>query len=195
MRRLESVPSTSPSSPRNEHGTPLLDAAFRIAAERRRNQLLGYVNADILLPRSLADAARDSAACSGRFSSSASAGTHESTLASPRRNRLAGAHAGARSAAPTRSTTSSTRAGSTATSPHSRSADRPSTTGWSGGARRRRRGRRRDVDGRALHEDHSYAHIGTLSRRNVEPGGGSRTAGSPAAAESGSIRDSMRRTG
>jgi hypothetical protein len=43
---------------RNEHGTPLLDGAFRIAAERRRNELLCYVNADILFPRSLADAAR-----------------------------------------------------------------------------------------------------------------------------------------
>jgi hypothetical protein len=47
-----------PDIPRNEYGTPLLDGAFRIAAERCRNDLLCYVNADILFPPSLADAAR-----------------------------------------------------------------------------------------------------------------------------------------
>ena len=50
-----------PDLPRNEYGTPLLDGAFRIAAERRRNDLLCFVNADILFPPSLADAARRAA--------------------------------------------------------------------------------------------------------------------------------------
>jgi hypothetical protein len=47
-----------PDLPRNEYGTPLLDGAFRIAAERRRNELLCFVNADVLMPPSIADAAR-----------------------------------------------------------------------------------------------------------------------------------------
>lgn len=47
-----------PELPRNAYGTPLLDGAFRIAAERRRNELLCFVNADVLLPPSIVDAAR-----------------------------------------------------------------------------------------------------------------------------------------
>ena len=56
-----------PELPRNEHGTPLLDGAFRIAAERRRNELLCYVNTDVLFPRSLADAARAAASLQRPF--------------------------------------------------------------------------------------------------------------------------------
>jgi hypothetical protein len=41
---------------RNEYGTPLLNDAFRIAAEQSRNDVLCYCNADILLPPSLARA-------------------------------------------------------------------------------------------------------------------------------------------
>jgi hypothetical protein len=47
-----------PELPRNEYGTPLLDGAFRIAAERRRNELLCFVNADVLIPPTIADATR-----------------------------------------------------------------------------------------------------------------------------------------
>ena len=50
-----------PELPRNEHGTPLVDGAFRIAAGRRRNELLCFVNTDILFPQSLAGAARAAA--------------------------------------------------------------------------------------------------------------------------------------
>jgi hypothetical protein len=41
---------------RNEYGTPLLDDAFRIAQERGRHDVFCFVNADILLPPSLAPA-------------------------------------------------------------------------------------------------------------------------------------------
>lgn len=37
-----------PEVPRNEHGTPLLDFAFREAASLARNEMLCYVNSDIL---------------------------------------------------------------------------------------------------------------------------------------------------
>lgn len=47
-----------PDIARNEHGTPLLDDAFRIAAARARHDVLCYANADVLLPPSLADAVR-----------------------------------------------------------------------------------------------------------------------------------------
>ena len=46
-----------PELPRNEYGTPLLDGAFRIASERRHNELLCFVNADVLMPPSIAEAA------------------------------------------------------------------------------------------------------------------------------------------
>jgi hypothetical protein len=41
---------------RNEHGTPLLDDAFRIAEKHARHDVLCFSNADILLPQSLARA-------------------------------------------------------------------------------------------------------------------------------------------
>lgn len=41
---------------RNEHGTPLLDDAFRIAEEHARHDVLCFSNTDILLPQSLAHA-------------------------------------------------------------------------------------------------------------------------------------------
>ena len=53
--------------PRNEYGTPLLDGAFRIASERRRNELLCFVNADVLVPPSIAAAARRTAALDRPF--------------------------------------------------------------------------------------------------------------------------------
>jgi hypothetical protein len=42
---------------RTDQGTPRLDSAFALAAEHADGRLLCYVNADILLPRSLAQAA------------------------------------------------------------------------------------------------------------------------------------------
>lgn len=42
----------------NEHGTPLLDSAFRLAREAATNPLLCYVNGDIVLMDDLLDAAR-----------------------------------------------------------------------------------------------------------------------------------------
>lgn len=45
-----------PDVVRNAYGTPLLDDAFRIAEERARHPVMAYVNADILLPSSLAGA-------------------------------------------------------------------------------------------------------------------------------------------
>jgi hypothetical protein len=56
-----------PEIARNEHGTPLLDSAFRIAEERARYPVMAYVNADILLPRSLADAVTTTMRHSDRF--------------------------------------------------------------------------------------------------------------------------------
>lgn len=44
-------------SKRNEFGTPLLDWAFRVAAERGSGELLCYVNADIILLDDFVDAA------------------------------------------------------------------------------------------------------------------------------------------
>lgn len=57
----------APDLERNSYGTPLLDDAFRIARERARNRLLCYVNADILLPPSLARAASVTSASQDRF--------------------------------------------------------------------------------------------------------------------------------
>lgn len=57
----------APKLERNVYGTPLLDDAFRIARERARNRLLCYVNTDILLPPSLADAASVASASQDRF--------------------------------------------------------------------------------------------------------------------------------
>jgi hypothetical protein len=56
-----------PRLERNAHGTPLLDDAFRIAAAQRRNPLLCYVNADIVLPASLTKAAFVASAASKQF--------------------------------------------------------------------------------------------------------------------------------
>lgn len=49
---VEHVPNVA----RNEHGTPLLDDAFRSAEEHARHRVMCFVNADILLPQSLARA-------------------------------------------------------------------------------------------------------------------------------------------
>jgi hypothetical protein len=49
---VENVPDVA----RNEYGTPLLDDAFRIAESRAQNDVLCYCNTDILLPQSLARA-------------------------------------------------------------------------------------------------------------------------------------------
>ena len=46
-----------PALPRNEYGTPLLDGAFRLAAEQAGERLICFVNTDILLPPSLGRAA------------------------------------------------------------------------------------------------------------------------------------------
>jgi hypothetical protein len=43
----------------NEHGTPLLDDAFRIAQERARHPLVAYVNTDIVLLDEFAAAGRE----------------------------------------------------------------------------------------------------------------------------------------
>ncbi|HZR95974.1 MAG TPA: hypothetical protein VFA56_09780 [Gaiellaceae bacterium] len=43
---------------RNDHGTPLLDDAFRLAHERARHDVLCFCNTDILLPVTLAAAVR-----------------------------------------------------------------------------------------------------------------------------------------
>ena len=56
-----------PQLGRNEHGTPLLNEAFRIARERAGNSLLCYVNTDIVLPQSLARAAMIVSARRERF--------------------------------------------------------------------------------------------------------------------------------
>jgi hypothetical protein len=56
-----------PELARNEHGTPLLDDAFRIAEERARYPIMSFVNADILLPQSLAAAVTTTARHSDRF--------------------------------------------------------------------------------------------------------------------------------
>ena len=56
-----------PQLARNEHGTPLLGDAFRIARTRARNPLLCYVNADIVLPASLTTAASVASAASKQF--------------------------------------------------------------------------------------------------------------------------------
>ena len=52
---------------RNEQGTPLLDDAFRIAEERARYPIMTFVNADILLPASLAQAVTTTVRHSDRF--------------------------------------------------------------------------------------------------------------------------------
>jgi hypothetical protein len=46
-----------PELARNEYGTPLLDDAFRIAEQHAGTPLLAYVNSDILMPPTVADAA------------------------------------------------------------------------------------------------------------------------------------------
>jgi hypothetical protein len=51
-----------PNVARNGHGTPLLNDAFRIAEERARHQALCFCNADILLPQSFSDAVAVAAA-------------------------------------------------------------------------------------------------------------------------------------
>jgi hypothetical protein len=56
-----------PDLPRNEHGTPLLDEAFRLAEEKAGTGLVCFVNADILMPPSLAGAARAVSARADRF--------------------------------------------------------------------------------------------------------------------------------
>jgi hypothetical protein len=52
---------------RNEHGTPLLDDAFRIADEHARHDVLCFANSDILLPPSLARAVVVTQQSHGRF--------------------------------------------------------------------------------------------------------------------------------
>ena len=42
----------------NEFNTPLLDSAFRLARERARHALLGYVNSDIILLADFVETAR-----------------------------------------------------------------------------------------------------------------------------------------
>ena len=56
-----------PEIARNEHGTPLLNDAFRIAEERARYPIMSFVNADILLPPSLAQAVTTTVRHSDRF--------------------------------------------------------------------------------------------------------------------------------
>jgi hypothetical protein len=56
-----------PEIARNDFGTPLVDDALRLLREMARNDLLCYVNADVLLPASLATAARRTQAQSDRF--------------------------------------------------------------------------------------------------------------------------------
>jgi hypothetical protein len=56
-----------PAIARNEHGTPLLDAAWEAAERDARHALLCYVNADVMLPRSLAYAATAVQARASRF--------------------------------------------------------------------------------------------------------------------------------
>jgi hypothetical protein len=56
-----------PQVDRNEYGTPLLDDAFRIAEERARHPIMAFVNADILLPPSLAHAVTATMQQSDRF--------------------------------------------------------------------------------------------------------------------------------
>jgi len=56
-----------PDLPRNGYGTPLLDAAFRLAEENAGANLVCFVNADILMPPSLGTAARTVSARSDRF--------------------------------------------------------------------------------------------------------------------------------
>jgi hypothetical protein len=52
---------------RNEHGTPLLNAAFECAEDRRRHDLLCFVNADVILFRDLVAAVGRVRADAGRF--------------------------------------------------------------------------------------------------------------------------------
>ena len=78
--RTGSTSSTSPEIARNEHGTPLLDDAFRIAEGRARHPIMSFVNADILLPPSLGRArSRQQLDTANGSSSWASAGTCKST--------------------------------------------------------------------------------------------------------------------
>ena len=77
---------------------------------------------------------------------------------------------GHESAAPTRSTTSSSHPGYTTTSPPF-SVGRPAFDNWL--VWKARNDGRAVVDAtrtvRALHQDHTYAHIGSLSERNASP--------------------------
>ena len=56
-----------PKLRRNEHGTPLLDAAFTTAERVSADPLLCYANCDILLPPALVEAARAAADSHERF--------------------------------------------------------------------------------------------------------------------------------
>jgi hypothetical protein len=60
---VEHVPDVA----RNEHGTPLLDDAFRVAEQHARHSVMCFVNADILLPQSLADAVATTTRHGDRF--------------------------------------------------------------------------------------------------------------------------------
>jgi hypothetical protein len=53
--------------PRNAYGTPLLDGAFSLASERARDGLACFVNADILIPPSFAQAAAAALEQADRF--------------------------------------------------------------------------------------------------------------------------------
>jgi hypothetical protein len=56
-----------PHVERNEYGTPLLDSALALASEKSLHRLMCYVNTDIVMPRSLAGASDRVAAHADRF--------------------------------------------------------------------------------------------------------------------------------
>ena len=156
---VESIPQVA----RNAHGTPLLDDAFRLAHERAGHDVLCFCNADILLPPSLTRAA----SVSRRRAPFLIVGECRNVRVDQELDDISAVRAGKRRGADAREYFVFS-AGLYDELP-AFAAGRPGFDNWLVWSARMRGATVVDATWAlpALHQDHSYAHVGSIRERSV----------------------------